>query len=99
MDPGIDERLGSAIQENVAAALAEDIGSGDLTAGLVPSGSQVCATIFTRENAVMSGRPWVDEVYQQIGNSILIDWQHQIPTTPVIYSSPTSVTAAGVNLS
>lgn len=77
MNPDIDERLGSAIQENVAAALAEDIGSGDLTAGLVPSGSQVCATIFTRENVVMSGRPWVDEVYQQIDNSILIDWQHQ----------------------
>ena len=52
MNPDIDEKLGRAVHENVAAALAEDIGSGDLTAGLVPSGLQACATIFTRENAV-----------------------------------------------
>jgi nicotinate-nucleotide pyrophosphorylase (carboxylating) len=77
MNPDIDENLGHAIQENVAAAIAEDIGSGDLTANLVPLASTVSASIFTRENAVMAGRPWVDEVYEQIGGDVRIDWQYQ----------------------
>lgn len=77
MNPDFDEKLSRAIGENVAAALAEDIGSGDLTAGLVPVGSSISASIFTRENAVMAGQPWVDEVYRQIDLGVRIDWQHQ----------------------
>ncbi len=71
----IDEELAAAIQKNVADALAEDIGSGDLTAGLVPESSSVSASIFARENAVMAGRPWVDEVYAQLNPDIRIEWQ------------------------
>lgn len=71
----IDEELRAAIQRNVADALAEDIGSGDLTASLVPESSSVSASIFARENAVMAGRPWVDEVYAQLNPDIRIEWQ------------------------
>ncbi len=71
----IDEKLGRAIKENVLAALAEDIGSGDLTAGLVPEESRVSASIFARENAVMAGSPWVDEVYAQLDPEVRIEWQ------------------------
>ncbi len=71
----IDEELGAAIQKNVADALAEDVGSGDLTASLVPETSNVSASIFARENAVMAGRPWVDEVYAQLDPDIRIEWQ------------------------
>jgi nicotinate-nucleotide pyrophosphorylase (carboxylating) len=73
----IDEELRAAIQRNVADALAEDIGSGDLTASLVPESSSVSASIFARENAVMAGRPWVDEVYAQLNPDIRIEWQQE----------------------
>ena len=71
----IDEELGAAIQKNVTDALAEDVGSGDLTASLVPETSNVSASIFARENAVMAGHPWVDEVYAQLDPDIRIEWQ------------------------
>ena len=71
----VDEQLGAAIQKNVADALAEDVGGGDLTASLVPETSNASASIFARENAVMAGRPWVDEVYAQLDPDIRIEWQ------------------------
>ncbi len=70
----IDERLRRSIQKNVSDALAEDIGVGDLTANLVPDESTVSASIFTRENAIMAGRPWVDEVYAQLDPGVQIEW-------------------------
>jgi nicotinate-nucleotide pyrophosphorylase (carboxylating) len=73
----IDEDLAAAIQKNVADALAEDIGGGDLTASLVPETSIASASIFARENAVMAGRPWVDEVYAQLDPDIRIEWQQE----------------------
>jgi len=71
----INEELRESIQKNVADAVAEDIGSGDLTANLVPDDSMVSASIFARENAVMAGRPWVDEVYAQIDRAVQVEWR------------------------
>ena len=71
----IDEELRAAIQKNVADALAEDVGSGDLTASLVPASASVSASVFARENAIMAGRPWVDEVYAQLDPDIRNEWQ------------------------
>jgi nicotinate-nucleotide pyrophosphorylase (carboxylating) len=71
----IDERLRASIRKNVADALAEDIGGGDLTASLVPQASRVSASIFTRENAVMAGQHWVDEVYAQLDADVQVNWQ------------------------
>ncbi len=71
----IDEQLRAAIHKNVADALAEDIGDGDLTANLVPEDSNASASIFARENAIMAGRPWVDEVYLQLDPDIRIEWR------------------------
>lgn len=70
-----DEKLRKSIRKNVADALAEDIGSGDLTANLLPDEATVSASIFTRENAVMAGRLWVDEVYTQLDPEVRIEWQ------------------------
>ncbi len=70
----IDEKLRKSIRKNVSDALAEDIGGGDLTADLVPKDSSVSASIFARENAVMAGRPWVDEVYAQLDPDVKIEW-------------------------
>ena len=71
----INEELRESLQKNVADALAEDIGGGDLTANLVPEESRVSASIFARENAIMAGRPWVDEVYAQLDQTVQIEWR------------------------
>jgi nicotinate-nucleotide pyrophosphorylase (carboxylating) len=58
----------------VAAALAEDIGSGDLTAQLVPPGRSGRARVITREAAVVAGRPYVDEVFRQVDPNVCVEW-------------------------
>lgn len=63
-----------AITASVRAALAEDIGSGDLTAALVPETQQAQATIITREAAVLCGRNWVNAVFADIDPAVTIDW-------------------------
>lgn len=62
------------LQSTVAHALAEDIGSGDVTARLVPD-QPANAYVISREPAVICGRPWVDEVFHQIDPAIVIDWK------------------------
>lgn len=59
----------------VARALAEDVGSGDVTARLVPQGQRGRARVIVRESAVLCGRPWVDEVFRQIDPEVVLDWQ------------------------
>jgi len=64
----------AAIGKNVADALAEDVGSGDLTARLVDADEIVGATIVARQSCVLAGQPWVDEVFSQLDDSLLLDW-------------------------
>ncbi len=65
----------SHIRANVNFALQEDIGSGDITAELIPEHQQGHAKVITREAGIMCGRAWVDEVYQQIDPAVAIHWQ------------------------
>lgn len=58
----------------VRRALAEDLGSGDLTARLIPDQQQAQARVITREPAVICGRPWVDEVFHQLDPAVRLDW-------------------------
>ncbi len=51
--------LADVARADVARALAEDVGPGDLTAALVPQGKRVKARIVAREAAIVCGRPWV----------------------------------------
>jgi len=62
------------VRETVARALAEDIGSGDVTARLVDANEIGNARVITRESAVICGRPWVDEVFRQIDANIRVEW-------------------------
>ena len=64
----------SDLVETVSRALAEDIGQGDLTAGLIAPNKQAFAQVFCRETAVICGRPWVDEVFHQIDKHLSIEW-------------------------
>ena len=60
---------------NVALALAEDVGSGDLTAALIPEHAQVEATVVSREAAILCGAAWFDAVFRQLDPGIAIDWR------------------------
>ncbi len=55
----------------VAAALAEDIGSGDLTAALIPAAKAGRATVITREPTIVCGMPYVEETFRQLGGAAL----------------------------
>ncbi|HSM32339.1 MAG TPA: carboxylating nicotinate-nucleotide diphosphorylase [Woeseiaceae bacterium] len=58
----------------VAAALAEDIGDGDLTAALIDEDEVAGATIVAREALVLAGHPWATEVFRQLDERIQTDW-------------------------
>ena len=60
---------------DVASALAEDVGNGDLTAQLLPEAQIAHARIITRENAVIAGRPWFDACFRALDPACRIDWQ------------------------
>lgn len=62
------------LSETVSRALAEDVGSGDLTSDLVPEARQVRAVVVAREAAVVCGRAWFDEVFRQLEPAIRINW-------------------------
>lgn len=68
------DTLSSAISEEVRRALAEDIGSGDITAALIPAGHQAQASIISREPATLCGTAWADEVFRQIDPSVQVTW-------------------------
>jgi len=58
----------------VHLALNEDMGSGDLSAGLIPEAQQAQATIICREPAMMCGQAWLNEVFKQLDQNIQIEW-------------------------
>ena len=69
--------LPNDIQTTVARALDEDIGTGDVTAGLIPAAKQASATVICREAAILCGTAWFDEVFRQLDPAVHIIWQHQ----------------------
>ena len=77
------------ISQTVAAALAEDLGDGDITAQLVDAEETAAAQVLTREPCVVCGRPWVDEVFRQVDPDISITWLvtegEQVPGDTVLF--------------
>jgi nicotinate-nucleotide pyrophosphorylase (carboxylating) len=63
------------LPEQVAAALREDIGAGDITAELVPEGQRVTGRVITREPAVLCGRPWAEETFRRLDPGIRLTWR------------------------
>ena len=68
------EQLSAEIVANVRIALAEDVGSGDITAQLIPAEQLARAKVITREPAVISGVAWVTEVFRQVDSSVQLRW-------------------------
>jgi nicotinate-nucleotide pyrophosphorylase (carboxylating) len=62
------------LDTQVNAALEEDIGSGDVTAQLVPATQTVRGRVITREAAILSGRPWVEAVFRKLDPNIKLTW-------------------------
>lgn len=67
--------LSAEIEANVRRALAEDIGSGDITAQLIPADRLAHASIITREPAVLCGTAWVDAVFRQLDPRVAVHWK------------------------
>lgn len=67
-------RLAAEIERNVLTALAEDIGSGDLTALLIPASQQSRGLVVTREDAILCGTAWFDACFQHLDPASSITW-------------------------
>ena len=62
------------LPQHVATALAEDVGSGDITAELVPANQHVSGKVITREPAILAGRQWVIETFRQLDPGVCLTW-------------------------
>ncbi|WP_129138975.1 carboxylating nicotinate-nucleotide diphosphorylase [Modicisalibacter coralii] len=69
------EALAEEIRTSTARLLAEDVGPGDITAQLIPERQWAKARVITRENAVLCGVAWVDELFRRLDHRVLIDWK------------------------
>jgi nicotinate-nucleotide pyrophosphorylase (carboxylating) len=67
-------QLAAEIERNVLAALAEDIGGGDLTARLTPAGHRAFGTVVSREEAVLAGQAWFDACFRHLDPLARIAW-------------------------
>lgn len=63
------------LEATVRNALAEDVGSGDITAALIPADARARARVICREAAVLCGMAWFDAVFRQLDAGIAITWQ------------------------
>jgi nicotinate-nucleotide pyrophosphorylase (carboxylating) len=71
-----DAALATAFEQNIAVALAEDIGAGDWTAQLLPEHGVVQARLTVREAAVLCGAPWFEGVMAALDPRLLIHWHY-----------------------
>jgi len=63
------------LDAQVDAALREDIGSGDVTAALVPAAQQVRGRLVTREDAILCGRPWAEAIFTRLDPQVRMTWR------------------------
>ncbi|RZT41228.1 carboxylating nicotinate-nucleotide diphosphorylase [Cupriavidus agavae] len=69
--------LAAALEANVKAAIAEDVGTGDLTGLLVPADKPVQARVIVRESAVLCGRPWFEASMRAVDEQLRVTWRQQ----------------------
>lgn len=73
--PANSTAFNDLVQQQVQAALNEDVGSGDLTASLIPAAQVATASIIVRETAIICGLAWVNACFQQVDARVNIDWK------------------------
>ena len=69
------ETLQPTIEANVRLAIEEDVSTGDITAELIPESQQAKAEIISRDQAVIAGSAWVNEVFKQVDPTVEVDWK------------------------
>ena len=74
MSHGLQPPPAEAIASDVARALAEDLGNGDVTAALLPDEADI-AYLLCKETAVVSGRPWFDACHRALDPDVAIEWR------------------------
>jgi nicotinate-nucleotide pyrophosphorylase (carboxylating) len=62
------------LAQQVEAALREDVGSGDVTAALVPAAQRVRGSVITRESAILAGRPWAEAIFRRLDPHVQLTW-------------------------
>jgi nicotinate-nucleotide pyrophosphorylase (carboxylating) len=75
-DGAFDEKLQAAFEQNLLAALLEDVGTGDLTGKLVPEAPRAKARVIVREDAVLCGAPWFEGIMLAVDQDIELDWKY-----------------------
>lgn len=70
----MDDLTQASLLQVVNAAIAEDLGSGDITALLIPEHERVTASLVCRDAAVIAGIPWADLVFKTIDPSLRLEW-------------------------
>lgn len=63
------------IERNVATALVEDVGSGDITAELIPEDKSVTAQLICKDEGILCGVSWAEEVFRQLATTVSISWR------------------------
>lgn len=76
MSPRFTAPAHEAIAADVERALAEDIGSGDVTAALLPDSGD-SAFLLCKQDAIICGRPWFDACHRALDPDVSIDWHVQ----------------------
>ena len=70
----VPEQFLPDLRQAVENALMEDIGSGDITAELIPAEGTAVAHVISREQAIVCGQEWVDEVFRRLDSEIMVEW-------------------------
>ena len=74
MNPIPVATLRQAVTQDVAASIIEDEGTGDHTAALIDPQRRVEARVIVRHEAIVAGRPWVDECFRQVDPHLIVSW-------------------------
>ncbi len=72
----LEADLAVALEMNIRAALAEDMGSGDITGKLISEDQWIKARVVVRERAVLCGAPWFEAVMKNLDPNMRISWRH-----------------------
>ena len=81
------------ITKLVTFCLQEDVGTGDITAELIPIDKIISVKLISKDNGIFCGRPWADEIFQQVDSSLIVNWN--IEEGAELYPGQTLVQIAG----
>ena len=81
------------IAKLVTFCLQEDVGTGDITAELIPIDKTISVKLISKDNGIFCGRPWADEIFQQVDSSLTVNWN--IEEGAELYPGQTLVQIAG----